>query len=253
MVHATGGISATFRLGGPNMPLAAFTFRKMSVSKVLFDPERLPIESLAGEAPVPADELTAKALRRRFATSPPWLPEVMSEHLLRTEGAPSTPASVLVPIVLREEGVTLLLTQRTAHLTDHGGQISLPGGRAEASDASPIDTALREAEEEIGLDRRHVEVLGTLPDYRTGTGYVVTPVVGLVHPPFSLRAHPGEVEEIFEVPLQFLMDGGNHQRRIAEFPNRMGRRSFYAMPYERFFIWGATAGMLRNLFHFLRA
>lgn len=223
------------------------------MSKLLFDPELLPIESIAGEPPVSPDQLTAAALRHRFATLPPWVPETTSEHLLRAEAAPWTPASVLLPLVLRGEGVTLLLTQRTAHLTDHGGQISLPGGRAEVSDASPVDTALRETEEEVGLDRRHVEVLGRLPDYRTGTGYLVTPVVGLVHPPFSLCADPGEVAEIFEVPLKFLMDGGNHQRRIAEFPNRMGRRSFYAIPYDRFFIWGATAGMLRNLFHFLRA
>ena len=158
-----------------------------------------------------------------------------------------------MPMVVRETGLTLLFTQRTAHLTDHGGQISFPGGRAEASDLCAIDTALRETEEEVGLDRRHVEVLGVLPDYLTGTGYRVTPVVGLVHPPFGLRADPGEVAEIFEVPLSFLMDGANHQRRSAVFPSGHGRRSFYAMPYDRFFIWGATAGMLRNLFHFLRA
>ena len=156
-------------------------------------------------------------------------------------------------LVVRDDGLTLLFTQRTAHLTDHGGQVSFPGGRAETFDRSTIDTALRETEEEVGLDRRHVEVLGTLPDYVTGTGYRVTPVVALVHPPFALRADPHEVAEIFEVPLHFLMDGSNHQRRSAEFPNGRGRRTFYAMPYERFFIWGASAGMLRNLFHLLSA
>jgi 8-oxo-dGTP pyrophosphatase MutT (NUDIX family) len=171
---------------------------------------------------------------------------------MRTSIEPPTPAAVLVPIVMREERPTLLLTQRTAHLTDHAGQVSFPGGRTEEFDATAIDAALRETEEEIGLDRRHVEVLGTLPDYFTGTGYRVTPVVGLVWPPFDLQADPHEVAEIFEVPLAFLMDGANHQRRTVHVPEGV-RRTFYAMPYDRFFIWGATAGMLRNLFHFLRA
>jgi 8-oxo-dGTP pyrophosphatase MutT (NUDIX family) len=120
-------------------------------------------------------------------------------------------------------------------------------------DSSPIETALRESEEEIGLHRRHIEIVGVLPDYVTGTGYRVTPVVALVTPPFELAADPNEVADIFEVPLAFLMDGANHQRLSVELPEGAGRRSFYAMPYERFFIWGATAGMLRNLFHFLRA
>jgi 8-oxo-dGTP pyrophosphatase MutT (NUDIX family) len=156
-------------------------------------------------------------------------------------------------IVDRPEGLSLLLTQRADHLSDHPGQISLPGGRAEESDASPVETALRETEEEIGLSSAHIEVLGCLPDYVTGSGYHITPVVGLVHPPFELTPDPREVAEIFEVPLAFLMDGANHERRTAELPHGVGRRTFYSMPYERFFIWGATAGMLRNLFHFLRA
>ncbi|MBC7573252.1 MAG: CoA pyrophosphatase [Herminiimonas sp.] len=223
------------------------------MSKLSFDPELLPVESFAGEAAVASHHLTAEALRERFLSPPQWAPERMAEHLLHDLATPLTPASVLLPVVVRDAGLTLLFTQRTAHLTDHGGQVSFPGGRAEAYDTSAIDTALRETEEEVGLDRTHVEVLGILPEYRTGTGYRITPVVGLVQPPFSLRPDPREVAEIFEVPLQFLMDGANHQTRSAEFPNGRGRRSFYAMPYERFFIWGATAGMLRNLFHFLRA
>jgi 8-oxo-dGTP pyrophosphatase MutT (NUDIX family) len=121
------------------------------------------------------------------------------------------------------------------------------------SDATAIEAALREAEEEVGLHRDHVELLGTLPDYFTGTGFRVTPVVSLVQPPIELKADPFEVAEIFEVPLSFLMDGANHQRRTVDLPNAAGRRTFYAMPYDRFFIWGATAAMLRNLFHFLRA
>jgi len=158
-----------------------------------------------------------------------------------------------MPIIIRADGPTLLFTQRTADLKDHPGQVSFPGGRMELSDKSPIDTALRETEEEIGLLRQHVEVIGSLPEYFTGTGYRVTPVAGLVRPPFEVIPDPREVAEIFEVPLAFLMDGMNHQRRTVELPSGMGRRTFYTMPYERFFIWGATAGMLRNLFHFLRS
>jgi 8-oxo-dGTP pyrophosphatase MutT (NUDIX family) len=223
------------------------------LSKLSFDPKAIPVESFAGEAAVAAERLSADWLRRRFAHPPEWVPEHTDEN--RVVQAVTSPilAAVLMPIVLREHGPTLLFTQRTAHLHDHAGQVSLPGGRVDESDASVIDTALRETEEEVGLDRRHVELLGTLPDYFTGTGFRVTPVVALVQPPFELRADPFEVAEIFEVPLSFLMDGMNHQRRTVQPPAAIARRTFYAMPYDRFFIWGATAGMLRNLFHFLRA
>jgi 8-oxo-dGTP pyrophosphatase MutT (NUDIX family) len=222
------------------------------LSKLLFDAQTTLVDSVAGEAALAPERLTLAWLREHFAEPRHWLPETINEPLLNAELAASMPAAVLIAIVAREQGLSLLFTQRTAHLTDHAGQVSFPGGRVEASDASPVETALRETEEEIGLSRKHVEVLGTLPDYFTATGYRVTPVVALVHPPFDLHADPHEVAEIFEVPLSFLMDGSNHQRRTAEFPDG-GRRTFYAMPYDRFFIWGATAGMLRNLFHFLRA
>ena len=199
------------------------------------------------------ERLSADWLRQRLAAPPDWIVEHTDEHLLRAHTTALTPASVLIPIVVRPGGLTMLLTQRTAHLTDHGGQISCPGGRADSADRSATDTALREAQEEIGLARRHIDVIGILPDYQTATGYCVTPVVALVHPPFELRAEPFEVAEIFEVPLAFLMDGNHHQRRAVALPNGGGNRTFYAMPYERFFIWGATAGILRNLFHLLRA
>ncbi len=185
------------------------------MTKLLFDPQIIPVDSVAGEAAGHAERVTVEWLRTRFANPPQWRPEKADEHLLRQRIAPPTPASVLLPIVVREQGLTLLLTQRTEHLTDHGGQVSFPGGRAEAADSSAIETALRETEEEVGLDRCHVEVIGTLPDYFTATGYRVTPVGGIVQPPFELRADPSEVAEIFEVPLAFLMDGMNHQRRVA--------------------------------------
>ena len=161
------------------------------------------------------------------------------------EGLALTAAAVLFPIVLRAGGKTVLLTQRTAHLRDHAGQVSFPGGRVEDDDASPIDTALRETEEEIGLARQHVEILGFLPEYRTGTGFSVTPVVGLVRPPFDLRLDPFEVAEAFEVPLDFLLDPANHKEHSLHY--RGALRHYFAMPYGDYFIWGATAGMIRSL------
>ena len=221
------------------------------MAKLPFDPELLPVDALGGESALSPERLTAGWLRERFASPPPWEPEVVDEAL--RQRPVMIPAAVLIPLVQREDGLSLLLTQRTAHLNNHAGQISFPGGRAEASDSDPADTALRETEEEIGLHRRHVDIIGELPEYLTATGYRVTPVVGLIAPPFELAADPHEVAEIFEVPLSFLMNGMHHQRLSIELPEGAGRRSFYAMPFERFFIWGATAGMLRNLFHFLRA
>lgn len=164
--------------------------------------------------------------------------------------AQGTPAAVLVPIVNRAEGMTVLLTQRTDHLADHAGQISFPGGRSDPEDTGPEATALRETEEEIGLPRTRVEILGLLPEYRTVTGFHVTPVVGLVEPPFPLMPDEFEVAEVFEVPLAFLLDPANHQRHSYEREGRV--RRYYAMPYQGRYIWGATAAMLVNLSWILR-
>lgn len=161
------------------------------------------------------------------------------------DGQPFTAAAVLFPIILREQGYTVLLTQRTDHLRDHGGQISFPGGRVEADDRTPLDAALRETEEEIGLLRQHIEIIGYLPEYRTGTGFCVTPVMGLVQPPFNLKLDTFEVAEAFEVPLEFFLDTKNHQRHSIHY--RGALRQYYAMPYGSRFIWGATAGMIRSL------
>lgn len=176
------------------------------------------------------------------------LPEPLAGQFVREDGAGDqslTPAAVLFPIVLRDTGHTVLLTQRTAHLKDHAGQISFPGGRVEESDLSPTHTALRETEEEIGLMRERVEILGFLPEYQTGTGFCITPVVSLVRPPFDLQPDPFEVAEIFEVPLAFLLDPANHQRHSLHY--RGALRNYFAMPYGDYFIWGATAGMIRSL------
>ena len=155
-----------------------------------------------------------------------------------------------MPVVTRDRELSVLFTRRTAHLHDHAGQISFPGGRAE-SEETPLDTALRETEEEIGLHRQHVEILGTLNDYTTVTGYRVTPVVGLLRPPFDLAPDDFEVAEVFEVPLAFLLDPTNHQRN--QLVHDGIRRHYYAMPYGAYYIWGATAGMLMNLYRFLTA
>ncbi|CAH1748592.1 CoA pyrophosphatase [Thauera humireducens] len=160
------------------------------------------------------------------------------------------PAAVLVPLVMGGTAPAVLLTKRTDHLHHHPGQISFPGGRVEAQDSTPVDTALRETEEEIGLDRRHVELLGALPDYYTGTGFRVTPVVGLVHPPFELQLDAFEVAEAFEVPLGHFLDPANHQRHSLVHEGR--ERQFHAMPYKDYFIWGATAGILMSLYRLLR-
>ena len=221
------------------------------MAKLHIDPKRLPVDAIAGEPALAAERLEVAWLRERLAHPPLWEPELPDDLRLRFPDLRR--AAVLVPIVQRPTGLTVLLTQRTEHLTNHAGQVSFPGGRAEEDDSSPIETALRETEEEIGLTRRHVEIIGVLPDHVTASAYIVTPVVGLVTPPFDLTAESNEVADIFEVPLTFLMDGMNHQRMSFDLPDGGGRRSFYAMPYERFFIWGATAGMLRNLFHLLRA
>jgi 8-oxo-dGTP pyrophosphatase MutT (NUDIX family) len=173
-----------------------------------------------------------------------WLPAAKPVEALK-------PAAVLVPLLQHEHGVTVLFTRRTDHLHDHAGQISFPGGRVEPGDDSPMTTALRETEEEIGLARTHVEIVGCLPDYRTGTGYRITPVVGLLRPPLALRLDDFEVAEAFEVPLAFLLDPSNHQRKSMM---RNGRpREFYAMPYQDYYIWGATAGILMNLYSVLTA
>ncbi|KAA6182922.1 CoA pyrophosphatase [Thiohalocapsa marina] len=158
-------------------------------------------------------------------------------------------AAVLVPVVAHPAGPSVLLTRRSAHLHHHPGQISFPGGCVEADDSGPVATALRETEEEIGLHRRHVERLGELPDYLTGTGFRVTPVVSLVHPPFELRLDPFEVDEVFEVPLSHFLDPSNHQRHSTTIQGRL--RHFHAMPYGQYFIWGATAGILMSLYQML--
>jgi 8-oxo-dGTP pyrophosphatase MutT (NUDIX family) len=194
-------------------------------------------------------ELDTGGLRRRFADGKPVEMLYGDQGIDAERAAARRRASVLVPIVTRPDALTMLFTRRTAHLKTHSGQIAFPGGGAEAGDASAEATALREAHEEIGLDPARVELLGRLSDYHTRTDYRVTPVVGLVAPPFELALDAREVDEAFEVPLSFLLDPANHLRHQREFQGRTV--PFYAIPYRDYYIWGATAGMLINLYRFL--
>ena len=223
-----------------------------------FDPQSLPVLGVDSHLPAPLSaSIDPVALRQRFATPPLWEPEIKVER--RFVEREAAHASVLVPLVLRAE-MTVLLTQRTEHLNDHPGQISFPGGRAEPSDAHAVATALREAHEEVGLEAFEVEILGSLPTYTTGTGFIVTPVVGLVQPGAALQLDPIEVAEVFEVPLAWLMNPANHQHHAIEIDG--ATREFLSIPWRtidaggtarHYFIWGATAAMLRNLYRFLVA
>lgn len=157
----------------------------------------------------------------------------------------ATDAAVLVPLVARNAAINVLFTQRTAHLADHAGQVSFPGGRVEPGDAHREDTALRETEEEIGLSRDRIAVLGALPRYDIPSGFRITPVVGWIEPPFELVPDPFEVESVFEAPLEHFLDDGHYERREYQFRGR--HRHYLAIPYAGRYIWGATAGMLHSL------
>ncbi len=208
------------------------------------------------EASLSAARFDSDVVTRRVGEHAPRTDGDRGDHNLNPGMTPTlgprgelTPAAVLVALIERPDGLTTLFTQRTNHLVHHPGQVSFPGGHADPDDASPEDTALREAWEEVGLERELVRIVGRLDQYHTRTGFAVTPVVGLVKPPFETRADPHEVADIFEVPLDFLMDPANHQRHSRDYQG--ASRHFYAMPYNDHFIWGATAGMLINMFDIL--
>ena len=223
----------------------------------ILNPRAVPVVGTDAHLPaVPAQRLHAAALRERFAAPPFWEPDTHGDGGLFA-GHQRSDASVLVPLVEREGGLTVLLTLRTTHLRAHAGHVAFPGGRVDAGDADAIATALRETAEEVGIGPEHVEVIGCLPLYRTVTHFDVTPVVGLVRPGFKLVLDAFEVAEAFEVPLQFLMDPAHHRRHAFEAAGQ--RREFLSMPWPRpdghgdYFIWGATAAMLRNFYRLLSA
>lgn len=189
---------------------------------------------------------TRNDLIRRLADTPPLADLLTADDLERQRMASSTadpmPAAVLLLVVNHPVEPTVVFTQRTAHLADHAGQISFPGGRVAPGDEGPSHTALREAREEVGIDPAGVEILGELPDYHTSTGFRVRPVVGWAEPPVAFAPDPYEVAEVFEVPLAFLLETANHRYESAFYKGRL--RHYWAMPWRGRFIWGATAGML---------
>lgn len=234
----------------PIDPLPAYT----PLSKLPnFDPRAVPVLGIDTHLPaVSAQSLLPGALRERFLAPPSWEPEVWAEPRF-TDRQPAR-ASVLVPVVMRERPM-VILTERTTHLSTHSGQVAFPGGKRDDTDQDEAHTALREAHEEIGLDASLVEVIGQLPTYRTGTQFIITPVVALVSPEHRLTLNQYEVADAFEVPLDFLMNPAHHHRHAIEWAG--ARREWFSMPYmdgttERF-VWGATAAMLRNFYRFLSA
>lgn len=219
-----------------------------------FDPRQVPVYGRDVHLPaVPVQAQTVQAVRQRFAQPPAWQPELRGEPAFAQR--PMAAAAVLLPLVQRQEGLTMLLTQRSEQLTSHSGQVAFPGGRTDPEDQDAVATALREAWEEVGLAPQRAQVLGSLPVYTTGSAYNVTPVVALV-PPQPLAPNPQEVAQVFEVPLAFILDPANHRRHRLFWQGR--EREWFSMPYhdpqgtERF-IWGATAGMLRNFYRFMAA
>jgi 8-oxo-dGTP pyrophosphatase MutT (NUDIX family) len=216
-----------------------------------FSPHDVEVLGTDGHLPaVPLHALSEVSLRHRFAR--PASGELAAFHEPLWNDAPPKPASVLLGLVMRAQP-SVLLTLRTVHLSSHSGQVALPGGRQDAQDADEIATALREAQEEVGLHPRHVRVLGSLPHYTTGSGFVVTPVVALLEPGFAITPNTDEVDAVFEVPLDYLMNPAHHRRHTLQTP--IGPRHWISMPYQdgthERYIWGATAGMLRNLYRFL--
>ena len=218
-----------------------------------FDARKVPVLGVDAQLPaVSQRQLEAGALVARFGAPPQWTPEFAIEPSYSHRSP--VDAAVLVPIVMRSVPM-VLLTERTSHLTTHSGQIAFPGGKHDADDRDMVATALREAQEEVGLAPEFVQVIGQLPVYVTGTAFVITPVVALVRDGFVLAPNTHEVQAVFEVPLHFLMNPANH--RWHQFEVDGVRRRWMSMPYDdsgkERFIWGATAGMLRNLYRFLVA
>jgi 8-oxo-dGTP pyrophosphatase MutT (NUDIX family) len=222
---------------------AAPTGMKRRADDLLARLGRLPTPGIRGAPTGPA--AAAAGLRGDHDLNPELNPEVYEP------ARPLRDAAVLVPIIDRPRELTVLLTRRSAHLPDHAGQISFPGGCIDPGDSDAEAAALREAEEEVGLARRHVTLIGRLDTYLVRTGFSVVPVVGLLRPPFELRAEAGEVDEIFEVPLAFFLDPASREMHSRVF--RGAERFFYAYPFGDYYIWGATAGILSNLCDLLRA
>jgi len=202
------------------------------------------------------DDFRARAATRLLTKPPanafdPGIVPLMGDHRLAEmlapeDGALHRPAAVLIPIIARSEGATILLTKRAAHLKDHAGQVAFPGGKMDQNESDPVETAIREAEEEIGLGSPYIEPLGYLEPYLSSTGFRIVPVVASINPSHHLSLDHNEVETTFEVPLAFLMNPAHHETHSREW--RGALRRYYAMPYNDHYIWGVTAGIIRNLY-----
>jgi 8-oxo-dGTP pyrophosphatase MutT (NUDIX family) len=201
------------------------------------------------------DDLAHRLAARLDALDGPPQPAARSDFDLNPQFHPGArtlkPAAVLAPIVRRPQGWTMLLTQRTADMPTHAGQIAFPGGRIQPEDAGPVAAALRETEEEVGIAASFITPIGAIPPYETVTGFSVTPIIGFVEPGFELKPDPREVADVFEAPLSFLLDPANHERHSREWQG--GTRAYYVMPWQNRFIWGATAGMIKLLYDRLYA
>ncbi len=250
-----------FMSQNPSSP--SFRLRSPGV-KLLFDPQTQPVvASPAVLQPLPDSALEADFIAKAFDRRIEWQVEPVfakdflvhrdpDTGLLLPDHSAMIPAAVLFPLIQRESGLHVLFTRRADHLTSHAGQICFPGGRIELHDADVKAAALRETHEEVGIGAEHIQLIGTQPGFITSTGYTMQPVIGLVKPGFVIRPDHSEVAEVFEVPLSYLMDPRQHQLHQATLPD--GRqRLYFSMPWNDYFIWGATAALVRNFYHYLSA
>lgn len=230
--------------------------RKRKIITPGFDPQIQPVlPPLSALGSLPEQALNLDFIKAAFSQPVAWEVEPVFSDAFRIDAdalSQVVQAAVLMPLVQRDGGLNVIFTRRAAHLYDHAGQISFPGGRIEATDANALAAALRETHEEIGVEPHFVQTIGTHPCFLTATGFSMEPVIGLVQPGFVFRPDATEVAEVFEVPLAFLMDPANHHLHRAELPGG-GQRLYYSMPWGQYFIWGATAALVRNLYHHLAA